>query len=119
MTTLFQMVCRNGTPYEFKPSDKLMCKIVSTSGQVANIPHVVEPTPLNGQHTFKVSFTTKVAGRYIINIKINNKPLGGGEIHRKYLPGMGVGWGRRGGCGIYVRVTSWCNVRLHVACMQS
>ena len=81
------MLCKNGTPYEFKPSDAMTCKVVATSAQSTSVPHVVEPTSLIGQNSFKVSFTTKVAGRYIISVKINNKFVNGGEIYRKYLPG--------------------------------
>ena len=79
-------MCKNKEPYEFKASDSFRCKIMLAS-QKATVPHVVEPTSLVGQHTFKVSFTTKVSGRYIINIKINDKSVGGGEVFRKYIPG--------------------------------
>jgi len=85
------MICKNGMPYEFKPSDAMSCKVLATSAQSTRVPHVVEPTSPIGKNTFKVSFTTKVAGRYIISVKINSKSVTGGEIYRKYLPG-GCGW---------------------------
>ncbi len=81
-----QLVSKNGSPYEIKVSDTFHCRITSIAGK-AEIPHVVEPTSLDGHSTIKVSFTARVSGQYRIVIKVNDKPISSGEIFRKYKPG--------------------------------
>ncbi len=66
----------------------LSCTILAVSDtERTSIPHVVEPVGLTGKNTFKISFMAKLAGRYIINIKINGLSINGGDIHRRFIPG--------------------------------
>ena len=81
-----QLVSKNGSPYEFKLSDVFHCRITSIAGK-AEIPHVVEPTSLEGHSTIKVSFTARVSGQYRIVISVNDKPISSREIFRKFSPG--------------------------------
>lgn len=81
-----KLVCKNGSPYLLKLSDSFGCRIASVASKM-EIPHVVEPTSLEGQSQVEVAFTAKVAGHYRINLMASGKAIGSGEIVRNYLPG--------------------------------
>ena len=78
----------DGSPYKLGHSD-VFSSHVTPIGRTNNreIPHVVEPTSLEGHSTIKVSFTARVSGQYKIVIRVNNRPIGSREIFRMYKPG--------------------------------
>ncbi len=78
----------DGSPYRLRQSD-VFCSRVTPTGRANNreIRHTVEPEPLEGHSTIKVSFTARVSGQYRIDIYLNGRPIGSGEIVRNYMPG--------------------------------
>lgn len=51
------------------------------------IPHVVEPSPPNGSSTLTVSFSTRITGKYTIDIGVNGERLPTCPIIRHYCAG--------------------------------
>ena len=51
------------------------------------VPHVIEPSPVTDHSTIRVSFTTRTAGKYTVDIMVNTRRINEGSICRNYLPG--------------------------------
>ena len=65
----------------------------------STIPHVVEPSSIVGSDVIKISYTTRLSGEYLIDIKMNGgKVSRDGSIRRLYKPGGD------GGCAVNVHL---------------
>ena len=84
--TAQQLVCRNSTPYELKTSDALQVTIKHTATSTV-VPHAVEPAPPTNHSKLRLSFTTRLAGEYSMNVQINGKKISGSPFTRTYSPG--------------------------------
>lgn len=82
-----QLSCNNESPYSLQTSDSLWCRVVHKGTTTTVIPHVIEPTPPTSHSIIKVSFTTRLSGNYEVDIRVNNKTVGGHIITRSYRPG--------------------------------
>ena len=87
LLSLTQLTCNNESPYLLQTSDSLWCRVAHKGSSTTVIPHVIEPTPPTSHSLIKVSFTTRLSGSYEVDIRVNNKTIGGKIISRNYIPG--------------------------------
>ena len=79
-------MCRNSTPYELQTSDALKVTIKHSSSRTV-VPHAVEPAPPTNHSKLRLSFSTRLAGGYSMDVTINGKKIADSPFSRNYLPG--------------------------------
>ena len=85
---IFQFKCRSGASYRLKIMDVFHCTVRHVATERV-IPHVLEPsTSLVGSEVVRVSFATRLAGRYQVQMTINGHGVGTARFYiRNYSPG--------------------------------
>lgn len=81
-----QLICRNSTPYKLQPSDVVRVTIKHKMSNTV-VPHAVEPAPPTNHCKLRLSFTTRLAGVYSMEVHVNGKTITGSPFSRTYSPG--------------------------------
>lgn len=81
-----QLLCKDSTPYKLQASDVVRVSIKHKATDTA-VPHAVEPAPPTNHSKLRLSFTTRLAGVYTMEVYVNGLSISGSPFSRTYLPG--------------------------------